>query len=84
MFEAAAPGAGASGNPAVLVMPRLDAGGGDVAQLYAQAIARAADLYGAVQGAVIARGALQLEVGPKDPSRFDRIAASDLFEPRAR
>lgn len=83
VFEAAAPGAGASGNPAALVMPRLDAGGGPVAQLYAQAIARAADLYGAVPGAVIAKGALQLETGPKGPQRFDRIAASDLFPPGA-
>ena len=80
VIEADAPGAGGSGNPAGLVMPRLDAGGEAVAQLYAQAFARACDLYDAAPGAVIARGALQLETGPKDPSRFDRIAASDLFE----
>ena len=79
VVEAAAPGAGASGNPAALVMPRLDAGGEAVAQLYAQAMARAADLYGEHPGALIARGALQTEVGPKDASRFDRIAASVLF-----
>jgi tRNA 5-methylaminomethyl-2-thiouridine biosynthesis bifunctional protein len=29
---------------------------------------------------VIAKGADQLEVGPKDPNRFDRIVGSDLFE----
>ncbi len=79
VFEAEAPGAGASGNPAGLVMPRLDAGGGSVAQLYAQAFARAADLFDAIPGAVIACGALQLEVGPKDKHRFDRIASSDIF-----
>ena len=79
MIEAAGPGAGGSGNAAGLVMPRLDAGGGAVAQLYAQACARAADLYDATPEAVIARGALQLEVGPKDPGRFDRIARSPLF-----
>jgi tRNA 5-methylaminomethyl-2-thiouridine biosynthesis bifunctional protein len=73
----------ASGNPAALVMPRLDAGGGGLAQLFAQAAARAADLYAAEPDAVIARGALQLETGPKDPSRFDRIAASPLFAPGA-
>lgn len=83
VLEAAHPGAGASGNPAALVMPRLDAGGGVVAQLYAQAIARAGDLYGEHPEAVIARGVLQLETGPKDASRFDRIAASDLFAPGA-
>jgi tRNA 5-methylaminomethyl-2-thiouridine biosynthesis bifunctional protein len=79
VLEAVHPGAGASGNPAALVMPRLDAGGGTVAQLYAQAVARAHDLYGRHPDAVIARGVLQLEIGPKDPSRFDRIAASELF-----
>ena len=81
--EATAPGAGASGNPAALVMPRLDAGGGATEALYAQALARAADLYEATPGAVIARGACQLEVEPKDAGRFDRVAASDLFEPGA-
>ena len=83
VIEAARPGAGASGNPAGLVMPRLDAGGGAVAQLYAQAFARAGDLYRATPGAVIASGATQIETGPKDPDRFDRIADSDLFEPGA-
>jgi tRNA 5-methylaminomethyl-2-thiouridine biosynthesis bifunctional protein len=77
------PGAGASGNPAALAMARLDAGGGAVAQLYAQALERAADLFGQGPGAVIAREVVQLESGPKDPGRFDRIAASDLFEPGA-
>jgi len=80
VVEAGRPGAGASGNPAGLVMPRLDAGGGAIAQLFAQAFARAHDLYAATAGAVIATGALQLESGEKDPSRFDRIAASGLFE----
>ena len=83
VIEQAGPCAGASGNPAGLVMPRLDAGGGSVAQLYAQAFARAAALYRRTPDAVIATGAVQLEVGPKDPDRFDRIAAGDLFEPGA-
>lgn len=81
VIEHDAPGSGASGNAAALVMPRLDAGGGAVAQLYAQAFARATGLYAETAGVVIARGAVQIEVGPKDPDRFDRIAASDLFEP---
>lgn len=79
VIEAEQPGAGGSGNPAGLVMPRLDAGGGAVAQLYAQAFARAVDLYDATPSAVLAQGAVQLEVGPKDPGRFDRIAEDDLF-----
>ena len=81
VVEAAAPGAGASGNPAAMVMPRLDAGSGPIGALYAQAFARAADLYGAQAGAVIARGVTQIEVEDKDAGRFDRIAASNLFEP---
>lgn len=83
VIEAEGPGAGTSGNPAALVMARLDAGGGTIAQLYAQALARAADLYGQIPDAVIARQAVQLEAGPKDPARFDRIAADELFEPGA-
>jgi len=80
LVEAAAPGAGASGNAAALVMPRLDAGSGPIGALYAQALARAADLYDHASDAVIARGAVQTEVEPKDAGRFDRIAHSDLFE----
>jgi tRNA 5-methylaminomethyl-2-thiouridine biosynthesis bifunctional protein len=83
VIEAQASGAGASGNGAALVMPRLDAGGGAVAQLFAQAFARASDLYAALPDAVIATGAVQLEAAPKDPSRFDRIAGSGLFEAEA-
>jgi tRNA 5-methylaminomethyl-2-thiouridine biosynthesis bifunctional protein len=80
VLEASGPGAGASGNAAALAMPRLDAGDGPIGALYAQALARAADLYDRTPGAVIARGACQTEVGPKDAGRFDRIAQSDLFE----
>lgn len=74
-------GAGGSGNPAALVTPRLDAGLGDVAALYAQAFRSAVRAYEAIDGGVIARGALQLAVGERDPARFARIAASDLFAP---
>jgi len=75
-------GAGASGNPAALVTPRFDAGGGAPAQLHAQAFERARGLYGReAPHAIIACGALQLEVADRDASRFERIAGSDLFEP---
>lgn len=75
---------GASGNPAALVTPRLDAGGGVPARLYAQAFARAARLYELeTPEAVIARGALQLEAAPRDAARFDKVAESDLFAPGA-
>ncbi len=80
LIEASAIGSGASGNAAALAMPRLDAGSGPIGALYAQALARAADLYDQTPNAVIACGADQIEVGPKDTGRFDRIALSDLFE----
>jgi tRNA 5-methylaminomethyl-2-thiouridine biosynthesis bifunctional protein len=72
---------GASTGPAALAAPRLDAGLGSQAELFARAMARAGALYDAVPRAVISRGAVQLATGPKDDGRFDRIAASDLFEP---
>jgi tRNA 5-methylaminomethyl-2-thiouridine biosynthesis bifunctional protein len=73
----------ASGNPAALVTPRFDAGGGPHARLHAQAFARAAVLYGESPEAIIARGALQLVAAQRDRRRFDLVAASPLFEPGA-
>jgi tRNA 5-methylaminomethyl-2-thiouridine biosynthesis bifunctional protein len=83
VFEAERPGAGGSGNPAGLVTPRLDAGLGPPAQLFAAAFARAVQLYERHPQAVIARGVLQLAGKARDPERFAKIAASDLFEPGA-
>jgi tRNA 5-methylaminomethyl-2-thiouridine biosynthesis bifunctional protein len=83
VFEAERPGAGASGNPAALVTPRLDAGLGPPAQLFAASFARAVQLYEQLPQALIARGVLQLAATPRDEARFARIAASDLFEPQA-
>jgi tRNA 5-methylaminomethyl-2-thiouridine biosynthesis bifunctional protein len=71
----------ASGNRAALVAPALDAGGGPRAAFYAQALARATALYDATPGAVIARGALQMEAAPRDAARFDAVSRQDLFEP---
>jgi tRNA 5-methylaminomethyl-2-thiouridine biosynthesis bifunctional protein len=83
VFEAQGIGAGGSGNPAALVTPRLDAGLGPPARLFAQAFARAVQLYEAHPRAIVSRGVLQLEAEPRDAGRFARIAASDLFEPGA-
>ena len=71
----------ASAAPAALVAPRLDAGLGSPAALYAQAFHRAIDLYHRVEAGVIAAGAIQLAVSPDDIRRFDKIAHSDLFDP---
>lgn len=76
-------GVAASGNPAALVTPALDAGGGPRAALYAQAFARAASLYEAEPGAIIAREVVQLPASERDPARFAAVAGQDLFEPGA-
>lgn len=76
-------GAGGSGFPSALVTPRLDAGDGGIAALHAQALSRAGALYGAVPGAVLARGVLQLEQAPRDAVRFAKVAAQDIWPPDA-
>lgn len=74
-------GEGASGNPAALVTPRLDAGLGPVARLFAQSLARARTLYASIPEAILASGVRQLTAGHRDVDRFARIAAADLYEP---
>jgi tRNA 5-methylaminomethyl-2-thiouridine biosynthesis bifunctional protein len=74
-------GSEAPGPPAALAAPRLDAGLGPVASLFAQAARRASDLYATLPEAVISRGAIQLAVGRKDRARFEKIAVSGLFAP---
>jgi tRNA 5-methylaminomethyl-2-thiouridine biosynthesis bifunctional protein len=71
----------ASQNPAALVTPALDAAGGPRARLYAEAFARAADLYPGLEDAVIATGAIQVEAAQRDAARFDGIARQDVFDP---
>jgi tRNA 5-methylaminomethyl-2-thiouridine biosynthesis bifunctional protein len=83
VFDAEGRGSGASGNPAALVTPRLDAGLAEPAQVFAQAFRRAVALYDAEPGLVFSRGALQLATDDRDIARFDKVAGSDLFEPGA-
>ena len=79
VIEAERPGAGGSGFPAALVTPRLDAGDALITGFHAQALERARHLYRALPDAVIAEGVLQLEQAPRDTTRFDKIAAQDLW-----
>lgn len=88
VYEQAGIGAGASGNPAALVTPRLDAGLAPNALLHAEAFARAVQIYRLeTPVAVIAEGALQLSTHPRDiespdkPGRFAKIAGWDGFDP---
>jgi tRNA 5-methylaminomethyl-2-thiouridine biosynthesis bifunctional protein len=73
----------ASGNPAALVTPALDAGGGGRALLYAQAYARALALYDALPKAVIARGVDLDAAAARDRARFAAVVAQDAFDPGA-
>ncbi|HEY1225636.1 MAG TPA: tRNA (5-methylaminomethyl-2-thiouridine)(34)-methyltransferase MnmD [Brevundimonas sp.] len=78
VVEAEAPGAGASGLPASLVTPRLDAGDAVIAGLNAQALRTAMAAYRAA-GAVLAEGVLQLEQTPRDAARFAKVAAQAIW-----
>lgn len=71
---------GASGNPAALVMPRLELGDNPGARLHAQAFARAALLYEQIGGAILSKGVRQLG-GPDAGERFARLAESLLYAP---
>ena len=79
VVEGDRPGAGASGFPAALVTPRLDAGDAAIAGLFAQALERAGILYAALPGAVVATGVLQLEQQPRDAGRFGKISGQPVW-----
>ncbi len=80
LFDAEAAGAGASGNVAALVTPRLDAGDNAISHLYADAFAYSAALYRRLcPEAILGQGVHQAAMTAKDPSRFARIAAQDGF-----
>jgi tRNA 5-methylaminomethyl-2-thiouridine biosynthesis bifunctional protein len=70
----------ASANPAALVAPGLDASGRGPARLYAQAFARAVDLYGR-EPVVISQGVVRRPRSERDRQRFSKIAAQDLVPP---
>lgn len=79
VVEAVRPGAGASGFPAALVTPRLDAGDEAIAALFAQALERSRSLYAAVPEAIVAQGVLQLEQQLRDAARFGKIADQPVW-----
>ncbi|WAC49310.1 tRNA (5-methylaminomethyl-2-thiouridine)(34)-methyltransferase MnmD [Asticcacaulis sp. SL142] len=73
-------GAQASGNRAALVTPRLDAGGGAVAQLYADAHAYATCLYRRMcPQAILRDGVLQRAQTERDRTRFEKVATQPCF-----
>jgi tRNA 5-methylaminomethyl-2-thiouridine biosynthesis bifunctional protein len=83
VFDPAGPAAGASGNAAALMTPRLDAGDGPPARLFAQAFRHAVAAYQATPAAILSHGASHLADSEKDLARFQRIAASPLHDPGA-
>ncbi|OYW81041.1 MAG: 5-methylaminomethyl-2-thiouridine methyltransferase [Asticcacaulis sp. 32-58-5] len=73
-------GAQASGNRAALVTPRLDAGGGAVAQLYADAHSYATGLYRRLcPQAVLHDGVLQRAQTERDRTRFEKVVTQPCF-----
>ncbi|MFW2342768.1 FAD-dependent 5-carboxymethylaminomethyl-2-thiouridine(34) oxidoreductase MnmC [Brevundimonas sp.] len=80
VIEAEGPGAGASGFEAALVTPRLDVGDSDLASGFAQALERAGQLYADVDGAVLARGVLQLPGRDRDVDRHARVAEQPIWQ----
>ncbi len=80
LFEADEAGAGASGNAAALVTPRLDAGDNEISVLFADAFAYATALYRRLcPQAILGEGVQQCEATPKDASRFERIVRQSSF-----
>ncbi len=80
LFEAQETGAGASGNAAALVTPRLDAGDNEISALFADAFAYATALYRRLcPEAILGEGVDQCEATPRDASRFERIARQAAF-----
>ena len=79
LIEVERPGAEASGFPAALVTPRLDAGDALIAGFHAQALEYARDLYRRIPHGVIADGVLQLEQSPRDLVRFAKVAAQPIW-----
>lgn len=80
IFDASAPGAGASGNPAALVTPRLDAGDNDISVLFADAFSYANALYRRLcPQAILGEGVRLCADTPKAVERFTRIAAQAGF-----
>ncbi len=82
LFDTTGIGAGASGNPAALVTPRLDAGNNAISALFADAYAYAGALYRRMcPEAIAGEGLSQVAAGPRDISRFARIATQPMFPP---
>lgn len=82
LFDGEGIGAGASGNAAALVTPRLDAGNNAISALFADAYAYAGALYRRLcPQAIIGEGLSQFAGSARDVSRFARIARQTLFTP---
>lgn len=73
-------GEGASGNPAALVTPRLDAGNPAVSTLFADAFAYATEFYRRLcPDAIVSTGVDHAGLQPRDAARFAKILAQDVF-----
>ncbi|MEM9169901.1 MAG: bifunctional tRNA (5-methylaminomethyl-2-thiouridine)(34)-methyltransferase MnmD/FAD-dependent 5-carboxymethylaminomethyl-2-thiouridine(34) oxidoreductase MnmC [Pseudomonadota bacterium] len=85
VFDPAGPAAGASGNPAALVMPRLDLGETPAARLLRNAFVHAVFAYRRLNddapGAFAEIGVDRLAADAQDASRLDKAVAAGLLPP---
>lgn len=80
LIDAEKVAAGASGNPAAVVLPGLDASSRGAARLYAQAFDFAVRQYlETAPQAVILRGVARLEAEARDAGRFDQVVRQAFF-----
>ncbi len=80
LFDTAGAGAGASGNAAALVTPRLDAGDPAIAGLFADALSYATGLYRRLApAAILSDVTLLCESSPRDSTRFDKLVGQDIY-----
>jgi len=80
IYDTQEPGAGASGNPAALVTPRLDAGGGPISALFADAFAYAGAFYRRVcPDAILGEGVLHAATDARDSRRHTKIVDQTVF-----
>ncbi len=76
VFEARAPASGASGNPAGLIMPRLDAGDGPAAQFFAQSYLYTAQLLATLESGVFNACGVKLHATTgKEKERQEKLLA---------
>lgn len=79
LIDAVGPGAGASGNPVGLIMPRVEAANGPSARLYRDSFLYAQHFYGQLTPAHITFAPGEITPSPDHPHRFARVLETGLW-----